>query len=312
MVNKVMLSHAATDQPVAELLATLLRKCSLSQIEPWYSSDPSQGGIGAGQRWFERIRQEMLESKSCRDFTYANSISSSWVQFEAGFGAGTAELELIPVTIKLEDLTLVPNPISHWQIFPIDRFDLAISFIRKVLGAFSIHFDDELVTLAVKRALKELAWLSADQQPNSKSVTKVMKPINPDLRRYLDQKFFDLYSNIVGNKSNVPSFDVRIKSKVNGGDFSITIGIETTLEDALTEIFRHLDGAVSPYSYLDSWILIDDSTHSPVIVKAVQHLIPAHVIFRLDHEFSVAPLDTPYIAGAKRMPGIYGSDDHVE
>ncbi|MFM7403148.1 MAG: toll/interleukin-1 receptor domain-containing protein [Erythrobacter sp.] len=109
-----MISHAHADRHLAQALSNLLTRRSLQQISCWHSSDSQEGGgIGAGQRWFERIRSELLNSKAIVVLLTENSIKSSWVQFESGFGAASAELEIIPLVINLDDMTRVPDPLSH-------------------------------------------------------------------------------------------------------------------------------------------------------------------------------------------------------
>ena len=121
-MKKVLVSHSTKDSAIANSLSELILKCSLRQIIPWYSSDKTgNGGIGAGERWFEKVRSELKESKSVIVVVTPNSVTSSWVHFESGFGAATGDLEIIPVVYGLSDFSQVPDPLPHWQMYRIGQ-----------------------------------------------------------------------------------------------------------------------------------------------------------------------------------------------
>lgn len=275
MNNKIMISHSSKDQSRADILSNLLKKCSLNQVSPWFSSDPSQGGIGAGQRWFDKIRSEIIKSKAIIVLLTENSIESSWVQFEAGFGAGVAELELIPLVMGLKDLTRVPNPISHWQVFDATNLESTTVFVRKFLDAFNIHFDDELVRIAIVKLLQDVSNLPLVRE--SANDTKSHE-IDPELRRYLDQKFFDISAGFSGYQSNFASYLVKFHSTFNS-NLEVRIDLDTTMQDVTNELYFQMDKIVKPYKYLESWIIFDVKWAKYIVIREIQDLVLARLIF---------------------------------
>lgn len=306
MNNKVMISHATTDQAVAAIVSTLLKKCSLNQILPWFSSDPSEGGIGAGQRWFEKIRTEILQSKAVIILLTNDSIKSSWVQFEAGFGAGATELELIPIAFGLDDITKIPNPISHWQVFNASGVESTTLFVRKVLDAFSIYFDEELVRIAVSRALEDYFKIPNPRAELSKDHKLIS--IDPEIRRYLDQKFFDIAAGISGRPTNFSAYTVTIHSGFTKIPLKVSIDIDTTLQDVTNDIYFSLDKHVRPYTYLESWVIVDKTDNRAVIAREIQHLIPARLIFDQTHDYEILSLSEPYDPTERQLGSDFISD----
>jgi len=283
-----MISHSSRDTEIAGSLAELLRKSSLSQLQPWFSSDTSQGGIAAGQRWFDRVHRELRESKAIIVLVTPNSLSSSWVQFEAGFGAGAADLELMPVTFSVPDRTKVPNPLSHWQMFSIDTRDEVLTFTKKVLDAFSIHFDGDVVGLFVNQMLSKLKLNPTSLEPDK------AQNFDNDIRRYLDKKFFDLAANLRTGISNFSEYILQIDNAIGAQSIELRITLDMSFQDALDELWRANQSHIGTYEYLDTWIIENLTTGKVIIVKEVQSEIPAHILLRAEHKFAVRRLEKPY------------------
>lgn len=62
-MNKIFISHDSRDYKVAKLIAAMLKRVSLGQLDPWYSSDDSpNGGIKPGGVWVDVLREQLSGS----------------------------------------------------------------------------------------------------------------------------------------------------------------------------------------------------------------------------------------------------------
>jgi hypothetical protein len=75
MTHKFFISHYSGDKHVAELFSNALRRITLEQISPWYSSDTaSEGGLKPGDIWFNQILSKITQSKAVVSLLTPNSI----------------------------------------------------------------------------------------------------------------------------------------------------------------------------------------------------------------------------------------------
>src|SRR3954470_11892313 len=88
----LFLSHSSEDKELSSQFGHLVRQISLGQIDLWFSSDGRPtGGLRPGDSWFQKIREKMQSSSQIISLVTPNSLTSEWVVFESGFGAGSAE-----------------------------------------------------------------------------------------------------------------------------------------------------------------------------------------------------------------------------
>src|SRR4051812_1618154 len=128
-------SHSSKDKQLTTRFGMLLRSISLDQIEPWFSSDSGYaGGFQPGDMWFEKIREKMSSSSAIIALLTERSISSRWVFFESGFGAAVADKKLILVTHGIASMANIPEPLSRWQAFRIDKLEGLREFCEKLLA----------------------------------------------------------------------------------------------------------------------------------------------------------------------------------
>mgnify|MGYP001121681710 CR=1 FL=1 len=158
--NQILISHSSDDQEICAGLTTLIERCSLTQIKVWHSSDQrSDGGLNPGDRWLSKLSDALSTSQVVVVLCTANSINSDWVKFEAGFGAASSELEIIPLLVGIEDVTLVPAPFANWQMYKIDTEQRCLGFLKKILPLFGVHYDEKIAKLCFEdfRALVDRA-----------------------------------------------------------------------------------------------------------------------------------------------------------
>jgi hypothetical protein len=211
--NKVLISHSSKDAAIADALSEVISRCSPRQIAPWHSSDrTAHGGIAAGQRWFEKVRTELKASRSVIVLLTPNSVTSSWVQFEAGFGAGSGNLEIIPVVYGLADPNEVPDPLTHWQIYRIGQLEDCIHFLEKLFGSMDVHFDRDMIADPVAQFIRSIEKATNFAQEDTK-ITKADDAFS-SLRNYLDKKFIDLASRMPSLETNFAGYDFVFSNSI--------------------------------------------------------------------------------------------------
>ena len=57
---QVLISHAVEDEPAATALQEMIQRCSLNNIDVWFSSDQSTlGGMPIGGPWFSELHNRL-------------------------------------------------------------------------------------------------------------------------------------------------------------------------------------------------------------------------------------------------------------
>lgn len=80
MPHKFFISHYSGDKVIAELFSGVLRRITLEQITPWFSSDTSGGsGLKPGDIWFNQILAKITQSKAVVSLLTPNSTSVRFI-----------------------------------------------------------------------------------------------------------------------------------------------------------------------------------------------------------------------------------------
>lgn len=304
--NNVMISHSSTDVDLAQSVSSLISRCSLQQIKPWFSSDRSgTGGMQAGDRWFDRIRSELSKSKACIVLLTPTSVESAWVQFEAGFGAASGKLEIIPILFGIRDISLIPDPISHWQIFRTDNNEDCASFLEKLFVQMGVHFDGELLSTQIEEFVKSYNKNMCKPEKSSASIDESGEIDR--LRGYLDKKFFDLFQTISSKETNFSHYNFEVMNAIDGQNIEIRIDINTSFGDALHEIYYRIADHVEPFKYLVQWILRDIDSGRRFILREMGDDIPASIIFTPGRRVALELLKEPYIGTQSELGGGFSS-----
>lgn len=296
--KNILVSHSSLDAELAGKLSTLIERCSLKQINVWYSSDDSEAsGLAPGQRWFDTIRSNLLNSNAVVVFQTPNSVKSSWVQFEAGFGAGVSDLEIMPLLLGL-DIYKVPDPLSQWQIYKLTSRENCLTFLRKMFFKLQVHFDEELVSTLVDEFITYCSELEFSQ---GKKTDKIGSE-QAEMRNFLEKKFFDLHQRIASPETaraavydtNFSGYELAVENTFSDDFIMIDIDVTHTIGDILTQIYFKIEKQVKPWTYLSSWILRDIETGQHIVVREVSNEIPAHFVFRPDRMLEIVILKEPY------------------
>src|ERR1700682_1979280 len=108
----VFISFIHEDQDYAQTVQNFITRILGTEAHPFLSSDKLQ--IYAGEKWIDRIMDELKDAKVVLLILSERSGKRPWVNFEAG-AAWTRQIAIIPVCIggfKKDDL---PKPYSSLQ-----------------------------------------------------------------------------------------------------------------------------------------------------------------------------------------------------
>lgn len=134
MINKIFLSHASADRPLAERLASEIQERAPA-ISVFISSRP--GDIRPDQEWPAAVQAELRYASAYIVLLTTNSIDRPWVWFEMG-AAWMSEKQLFPMLACGLRPEQVPTPISFRQLLDLEM----PSEVAAVFSALGISKSD--------------------------------------------------------------------------------------------------------------------------------------------------------------------------
>jgi|SRR5215471_2003355 len=285
-------SHSSKDKTLVAHFGQLLRNLSLNQIGPWFSSDGDHaGGLQPGDMWFEKIREKMNSSSAVIAVITRSSISSRWVFFESEFGAAIADKKLILVTHGIGSMTDIPEPLSRWQAFRIDKPDGLREFCGKLLAVYDILFDNVLFNTHSKTFFDSTATSKLIELANV--TQKPDSDVSKTLMDHFDRRFFELISQLKVTSTYI-NYTIAIFSDFDATTHLVEIAEGDSVQDVLNEIWVCVATHVEAYTYLDKWVLIHENTKLNLIIREIAHLVPANYIFIPGSRWIARELTRPY------------------
>jgi hypothetical protein len=285
-------SHSSKDKMLTTHFSRLLRSISLNLIEPWFSSDGDHaGGIHPGDTWFEKIREKMNSSSAIIALITESSISSRWVFFESGFGAAIAGKKLILVTHGIGSMADIPEPLSRWQAFRIDKPENLREFCEKLLDIYEISFDDVLFKAHSKTFFKdtETSKLLNSAEVAVESLTEESQR----LMDHFDRRFFELTSQL-NVRSPYINYTCVIESSFDNRRYHAEISDGQSVQDVLDGAWQLVAAHVDAYTYLEKWVLVHEKTKLKLIIREIAHSVPATAIFAPGSKWIAQRLASPY------------------
>lgn len=293
MGKNLFISHSSYDKEVVEVLTSLIRKVSLNQIHIWFSNDQQvDGGFLAGDNWFETILGNLRSSQAVVSLITPNSNNNPWILYESGYAEALEGIKLIPLKFLI-NVNEVSVPLQQKQIFSFTNVEEANLFLKKVLDAFGIVFDEEVFGDYVLKSLEQM-----------RNCFKRKEDIIKENPYELLSKKMDNFFDMMVKSTRSPQLDTQTEYEVsfeflnnNGNRIVEYIKINSSIKvsDVLDSLFFILNGKVRAYKYLETWIVKEKRTKRYVVVSDVQNLIYAKDIFRPNTEWEVEFLDKPYV-----------------
>jgi PAS domain S-box-containing protein len=159
MAHRAFLSHGSRDEMLAKMIAEIISRISLQQIEVWYSSDPSPtGGLRPGQVWADVIKSQLLASRAILIVLTRNSLNLPWLYFESGY-VSSQDCLVVPLCVGLCPRD-VPLPLAMFQCYELNDLESLTHFCKKFLNQLQISFDEEMAAPILRCAAKTLKLLT--------------------------------------------------------------------------------------------------------------------------------------------------------
>lgn len=306
-MNNFFLSHYNGDRQIAEIIAKTLKRVTLNQIQPWYSSDDSgSGGLKPGTIWFNSILEKIEKSKAVIAILTPNSIHRPWIYFETGIAQTLADCEVIPICIGIDRNEVYP-PLGLYQCYQLNNYRSLKEFLSKLLNKMDIPFDEEVFKPHLEDALTSLLKIKFTNIEKDDPKTL---DILDNLKNHIDKRFIEIWekSNNINtfetniDKNNVGLTEKRttytIQMEINLDRFKskqyIEIRYEDTFKTVSTELYFIMKEHVQPFRYLQSWIIREKHSHKLFVIREIADLIPARYLFKPELEYEVIELIKPY------------------
>lgn len=296
MEKNLFISHSSLDKEVVEVLAKLIERVSLNQIHIWFSNDKgSDGGFLAGDNWYETIIEHLNNSQGTIVFITPNSNNQPWILYESGYAESLHNNTMIPLKFCVS-INEVATPLSHKQIFSFSSIEEANIFIAKVLKIFDIIYDkeafcdiveDSLTQMRKKLKIGELKN-NCQLKPKADNEASINK-----LEKKIDHYFNMVWKNIQVQENHEIGVEFTNSEGEVMMDF-LKVGNETLVSDILDQVYYLIEDRVSPFRYLETWILKKKNEERYVVISDFQNVIPAKDVFVPYSEWKVVFLDEPY------------------
>lgn len=116
-------------------------------------------GVTVGDNWFQTIVNNLRKSQAIVSLITPNSKNNPWVLYESGFAEALERIKIIPLKFLIS-INEVSTPLQQKQIFSFSKLDEANIFLKKVLGAFNIVYDEEIFQGYVSKQLEKMRILT--------------------------------------------------------------------------------------------------------------------------------------------------------
>lgn len=257
----VFLSHSSGDKEALRLLKQLLNEKLGGTIDIFLSSDGQS--IPLGRNWVHRIEEALTGAKLLIMFMTQNSISSSWVSFEAGFAYAKA-VRVVPVGFLGLDIANLPPPLGLLQGFNIkseDGLDNLIALINEVFGhqhksRFTAKEYDTLISAAGLQDVHASAFVNVVDEVNldiAKSKEWTFNTDPSEVKKVADKIAQLIYPNatVWHNEDsaglNYPGGRIRINRMNASGMVLDSLALDNYAKN-IHEVARVINGNAANYS----------------------------------------------------------------
>lgn len=327
MSHKFFISHYSKDKAIAELFSNALRRITLEQISPWFSSDSTGGnGLKPGDIWFNQILTKINQCKAVVSLITPNSIDRPWVYFESGIGQALPECEVIPVCIGVKRDSIVP-PLGLYQCYQLNDYRSVVEFFSKLLTLFEIKFDEEMSRVVIEKLVADISQISFEKEEEKDVNKEKIEKLIENFKSHIDKRFLEVLEKstcqIEGNNLNIKIeenskrrkleletsysvlFDIDFNDFKNEGLY-IDIRPSDTFQSVANTLFFMISNYVKPFRYLEEWVIVEQETEKHVIIREVGDSIPATAIFKPDTKWKIIKLKEVYNAldSSERIRGL--------
>jgi hypothetical protein len=305
MKLKLFISHAHQDEGLAKVIANLLSRVTVGQIDVWFSSDDSAvGGIQPGRMWFDEIKSRLEQSIAIIVLLTPASLNKPWLYFESGMGATIPNCEIIPLCVGIDPSRDLLPPLALYQSFHLADYESLKRFLNKLLGKCDITFDEEMAEPVLKRAISDFTHLMPPNTEAEKGGEMTLADLSEEIKQYIDRRFLllskqpELMPFDGSSWDNNSSLAYTVPILINFPEFKrkqyLRIDDNTTVQDVLNNVYFMLDAKVELFTYMKTWILRETQTRENLIIREVGDRVPARFIFTRTSIWEAVSLSTPY------------------
>ncbi len=310
MAHNFFLSHYSKDENVAKIIAKTLSMITVDQIAPWYSSDSSEtGGLKAGGIWFNEILSKIQQSKVVVIILTPNSINKPWLYFESGMAQSLENCEVIPVCVGTKRDNILP-PLGMYQCYQLTDYKSIKEFFGKLLAKFDITLYEEMAKKILENAITELSKINFENTESENKTSNIDERIS-ELKTHIDKRFLELLEKNSSNHTNYNEEDILENESKLDVIYTITLNIKfpefkgkqyleirshDTVQDVLNNMYFLLRDYISPFTYMEKWILKHPKTEQRLVIREIAKMIPAKFVFHSDIEWEAIKLKEEYKA----------------
>jgi hypothetical protein len=305
MARTIFLSHNARDKPLADVISYTLRRISIEQIRPWFSSDDkADGGFSAGDFWYMEILRKIEKCNVLIAILTPNSVDRPWLYYEAGIAKGLNKV-VVPVCIglKREDIR---SPLNAFQAYQLTDKNSLEEFLGKILGLLGFPLDKENFKKPIEEALMKLTDHVFEK---TSTTTTNIEDLFDNLRSYIDQKFASQSTNRNETRikeeavNNLETYSIRFKLNFpqDKREFITEVADNDTFQDVTNSIFFFFKDILKPFTYLEEWIIIDNKTKNRLVVREIASRVPAKYILPKNRDYTIEKLIKPYVSTDSKL-----------
>lgn len=215
------------------------------------------------------------------------------------------------LTKFLIETTEISTPLQQKQIFDFSSVEEATIFLKKILDAFEIHFAEEAFHNFIVNALNQMKSIYKANESVKLEETSIQL-----LSKKVDSYFnMLLKSEIIGNQRKEYEISVEYINPI-GTTVTEYIKIDNfmTISNVLDKIYYMLEETITPYRYMETWILKEKGSDRLVVISDIQDMVPAHYVFKFASQWEVIYLDTPYQPNNtfNAMNNVARMEDYIE
>lgn len=316
MPHKFFISHYSGDKSTAELFSGALRRITLEQISPWFSSDSSGGsGLKPGDIWFNQILEKITQSKAVVSLLTPNSINRPWIYFESGIGQALENCEVIPVCIGINPDNIFP-PLGLYQCYQLNDYRSIADFFSKLLDLFGIKFDEEMSKVVIEKLVVEISKIKFEEHKKPVEETGTVENLIENFKSHIDKRFLEILEKpsyaISGDNLRIHFEDIKSHTQSERATYAVQFDIDfptfknnnlfieirqsDTFQTLTNALFFMISDHVGPFMYLEEWVIVEQETNRHVIIREVADCIPASSIFEPNTKWKIIKLAKPYVA----------------
>jgi len=306
MEHRFFISHCDMDKNIAKLFSDALRRITLGQISPWFSSDDNMnGGLKPGDIWFNQIFDRITQSKAVVSLLTPNSINRPWIYFESGIGQALKNSEVIPVCIGVKKDAILP-PLGLYQCYQLNDYRSVVEFFSKLLTLFEIQFDEEMSKVVIEKFVSDISKISFNTEFSEEEGKERIMEIIENIKNHIDKRFLEIKQINDIQQANNPvetGYSVTFETdfpQLKNKNLYMEIRQEDMFQDITNRLYFMLKEIVPVFTYLEKWIIIEEKTGTRIVIREIADKIPAELIFRPNTKWKIVKLDKPY----------NGSDSH--